>query len=118
MGKRSTVGTLGPIITSAQYNGDTVTATFEKDGGSDLSGSEVDQFRIEDDGVAVTISSLSIDNSANTITFTLSASITAGSTVQLWANYGRGANTTTANLVKDANGLPLRSVKELSVVGA
>lgn len=103
----------GPIITSATYSGDTVTATVALDSASAISGSEVSTFRIEDDGVAATINSLSIDGS--TITFTLSASIAAGSTVELWCNYGQGASVTPANVVKDANGYPLRTVSALSV---
>ncbi|MAE51792.1 MAG: hypothetical protein CMH27_08275 [Micavibrio sp.] len=107
-------GTLrGPIITSATYSGSTVTATVALDSGAAISGSEVDTFRIEDDGSPVTISSLSIDG--NEITFTLGSSIASGSTVELWSNYGQGSSVTPANVVKDANGYPIRTVSALSV---
>lgn len=111
--KRSKDGTLGPIITSASYSGATVTAQVELDNGAAITGSEVDQFRIEDDGTPVTISSFSVDGAV--ITFTLSSAIAAGSTVALWCNYGRGINVTQANLVKDSNGMVMRSVSALSV---
>lgn len=116
MGKRSRVGTLGPIITSATYSGSTVTATVELDGAAAISGSDVNQFRIEDDGSPVTISSINV--SGTTITFTLSSPIAGGSVVNLWCNYGRGASMDKDNMVKDANGLPMRSVSGLSVTEA
>lgn len=115
-GKRPEAGTLGPIITSATYSGTTVTAQVELDNGSAITGSEVGQFRIEDDGVAVTINSLSINGT--TVTFTLSSAIASGSVVRLWCNYGMGASVTVANLVKDANGYVMRSVSELAVTEA
>lgn len=113
LGKRSEVGTLGPIITSATYSGSSVVATFEKDGDFDLSGSETGQFHIEDDGVPLTINSFTIDNDANTIIFTLDSTIAAGSIVKLWCNYDQITGLTKAAMVKDSNGLPMRSVKEL-----
>lgn len=115
-GKRPEAGTLGPIITSATYSGTTVTAQVELDQGSAISGSEPLQFRVEDDGSAVAVNSISI--SGTTLTLTLASSIASGSTVELWCNYGRGATVTPANLVKDANGLVMRSVSALSVTEA
>jgi len=112
-GKRSSAGLVGPVIASATYSGDTVTATVTLDNGSAISGSETGQFRITDDGVAATISSVAV--SGTTITFTLSAAIEVGSTVKLWTNYGIGTGVTPANLVKDANGNLLQTTVELAV---
>lgn len=119
-GKRSQVGTLGAIITSATYSGNTITASVSLDGGSAISGSDVNQFYVIDDGSPVTINSVSV--SGETITLTMASSIIAGSDVKLWCNYGRGVGggggfIDTANMVKDANGLPLRSTSAMSVVG-
>lgn len=114
-GKRSEAGTLGAIATGGTYNSNTVVINFDKDGDSDLSGTEIGQFRIEDDGAAATINSFVIDNSAATITFTLNGAIASGSTVKFWNNYGEMTGLTKANIVKDANGLPMRTVKELTL---
>ncbi len=105
----------GPVITSAVYSGSTVTATVTLDNGSAISGSDVNMFRIEDDGSPVTISSINV--SGSTITFNLGSSIAGGSVVRLWTNYGQGTSVTPANVVKDANGYPLRTVSELAVSG-
>ncbi|MFN3701074.1 MAG: SwmB domain-containing protein [Alphaproteobacteria bacterium] len=112
-GKRSEIGTLGPIITTAAYSGTTVTANVELDGGSALSGHDINQFRIEKNGTPVTISSVNVAGA--TLTLTLASAIASGSTVKLWCNYGRGAGITPANVVKDANGLPMRTISALNV---
>lgn len=113
MGKRSESGTLGPIITSASYSGNIVTAHVTLDGAAGISGSETEQFYIEDDGTAATISSLSIAGSV--MTLTLSSPIASGSDVKLWCNYGRGASITQANLIKDSNGMVMRSIANMPV---
>lgn len=112
-GRRSIVGTIGPIISSATYSGSTVTATLTLDGGAAISGTDVAPFRIEDDGVAVTINSLSI--AGNQITFNLASSISGGSVVRLWNNYGQGSSVTPANVIKDTNGNPVRTISNLVV---
>jgi hypothetical protein len=112
-GKRSEIGTLGPIITAASYSGTTVTAEVALDGGSAITGTDVNQFRIEEHRTPITISSVSAVGT--TLTFTLASAITSGSAVKLWCNYGRGDGVTPADMVKDANGLPMRTISALSV---
>lgn len=93
-----------------------MTLQVTHDNGVSLSGSEVDFFHVTDDDVAATISSITIDNDADTITLNLSAAIVAGSDVKVWVHWESGVNYTFADLVKDNTGLPLRAVVEMDVV--
>ncbi len=104
----------GPQIISATYSGSTIIATVQLDSGASISGSDVNTFRIEDDGVPVTISNISI--AENVITLTLASSIANGSVVKLWVNYGQGAGVVTANVIKDSNGYPLRTQSGMDVL--
>lgn len=115
-GERGFSGILGPELVSATYSGATITATLALDGGSAISGSDTAPFRITDDGVPVTINSLTV--SGNQITFTLSAPIASGSTVILINNYGQGATVTPGNVVQDGNGNPVQTHIGLNVTEA
>lgn len=101
-----------PTVQSATYSGDEVTITLSEN----VTGTEFGHFRVEDDGVAATINSMSITD--NVITLTLASSIVAGSVVELWVNYGLGSSWTLANLPLSASGRPIKTTYEFSVAEA
>jgi hypothetical protein len=104
LGKMSAVGTVGPQVTSVTYSGTTVTAQITHDGGTSLTGTEFANFRIEDDGVAATITGVVVN--ANNLVFTVSSTIAPGSVVKFWPVWGKGS-WTEANIIRDNNGLPI-----------
>lgn len=108
-GRRPVRGTLGPIITGGTWNGATVSAIIQHDGGSSLSGSETNDFEILVNGAAATISSMTVN--ASSLVFTLASAIAGGASVSIRTSPRQGSNITPANVIKDDLGLPLRTTK-------
>tara|TARA_B100000073_G_scaffold347991_2_gene364433 strand:+ start:27922 stop:30888 length:2967 start_codon:yes stop_codon:yes gene_type:complete len=80
---------------------------------SNLTGDDPASIRIEDDGAAVSISSVAIED--NIIELTLSSVIAEGSTVTYYVGYGMMNGIVEADVIRDtATGLPLQSTGELS----
>lgn len=111
LGKTAGAGTVGPEVTSVTYSGSTVTAYITHDGGSSLTGTEYANFKVFDDGVAATISGVTVNT--DNLVFTLSAPIASASVVEFWPVWGRGA-WTEANIIRDNNGLPIVTTAALS----
>ena len=96
-----------PTISSAHYNGTTITLTMSESVA--VSGTKTGGDFTITGGGAPTVSSYTI--SGSTVTLTLSAAITAGSTVTL----AYAKNSTAANRIKDAAGNELAAVTAQSV---
>lgn len=80
---------------------------------NNLVGSDTKSIRIEDDGAAVPISSVSIED--NIVELTLSSVIAEGSTVTYYVGYGMMNGIVEADVIRDSvTGLPLQSTGELS----
>ena len=103
--------TVLPTISSASYNGSTITLTLSE--GVAVSGTKTGgDFTVSVSGASdPTVSSYTISNS--TVTLTLGLAIASGSTVTL----AYAKNATAANRIKDTAGNELAAVSSQSVVG-
>jgi lysophospholipase L1-like esterase len=103
-----------PQITTAVYEGNTVTLTSNA---AALNGSDPSIFRIEDDGVNVSINSALV--SGNKVTLTLGTAIASGSLVQLWVGYGQMSALNPALCIRDVTtAYPLSSLSAFNVTPA
>ncbi|MCK6419074.1 MAG: hypothetical protein L6Q57_09110 [Alphaproteobacteria bacterium] len=107
----------GPRVANATYIADnnTISVNIAHDDGTDFApASGIEGFYVTVSSIAATISS-AIRTNATTITLTLSASISSGSTVKLWYAHDAMLGVNPSNLVKDSNDLPLRAIANLTV---
>ena len=111
-GESLTLDSTPPTISSANYNGTTVTVTLSEKVWGNVTAAD---FTVTDDGSAVSVSSLSLPSTAATaatsFTLTVGAAIVNGSVVTL--AYSPGGSRS----VKDVAGNALANVSSQSVVG-